>query len=1511
MKKILGLDLGTNSIGWALVELDFENKNGNIIGIGSRIIPMSQDILGKFDSGVSFSQTAERTGYRSIRKLYQRDNLRRERLHRVLNILGFLPEHYARAIDFDWHLGQFKEGEEPKLNYCRNEEGRYEFIFKESFYEMARLFRKNGVDKQIPYDWTIYYLRKKALTQKISKEELTWVILNFNQKRGYYQLRGEETDQEENKSKEYCLLKVREIIDNGEEVKGKKLFDIFFENGWKYDKQTTKPEDWIGKTKEFIVTTSQIAKGEIKRTFKSVDSENDWIAIKTKTEQDINTSGKTVGEFIFESLLKNPAQKIRGSLIRTIERKFYKEELVRILDSQYKFHTELQSDDLYIKCIEELYPYNQPHKYNIKGKGFKYLFINDIIFYQRPLKSKKTSINKCTYEIRNYKKTVTEIIGGEKKEKLIDVKAGIKAIPKSHPLFQEFRLWQFINNIRIYRTDLNYDENITSQLLPDEDSWVCLFDFLNNRKEVEQKNIIDYFIKNDLILKTERDNYRWNYVEDKKYSCNETHSQLIFRFSKVKDVDPVSFLDYDKEVHLWHIIYSVKDKNEFEQALLSFAERYEIDKESFLENFRKIPPFPNDYGAYSQKALKKLLPLMRMGKYWNEKNIDPNTKIRIEKLINGEFDENIQDRVREKTLTLKNLEDFRGLPTWLACYVVYDRHSEANDIAYWETPQDIDVYLDEFKQHSLRNPIVEQVVTETLRVVRDIWITYGNSAKKKFQEIHIELGREMKNPADKRKQLANRVTENENTNQRVRELLNELMNDTSIEGDVRPYSPSHLEILKIYEEGIYQNPDAKYDVLTSDEVEKIRKNVSPSNSDIKKYKLWLEQGYRSPYTGAVIPLSKLFSKDYQIEHIIPQARYFDDSLSNKIICESEVNQLKSNKTAYEFLKQESGRIIDLSGGKTVKLFNTEAYEEHCKKYFRKNNAKLKKLLSEDVPEGFIERQLNDSRYISKLVKSLISNIVREDNESESTSKYILSVNGAITDRLKKDWGLFDKWNDIIAPRFKRLNELTNSNDFGFYDNSINSFRCEVPQSIKRGFSKKRIDHRHHALDALVIACTQRKHIQYLNSLNNEKMKYELRKGLLVKNSHGDFTQVFKMPWNNFPVDALKSLKTTIVSFKQNLRIINKPNNKILKWVEHNGQLKKQFVKQTKGYNWAIRKPLHKETVSGKVNIRYKKTISFTNGIKEWEKLVDKDLKKQIKKLVANGEDLKSITKYYKQNPYKKEGKIVNKLEIYDFTKNATASRLSLNDKFTRKQLENVTDSGIQKILEKHLKEYTDENGKEHFEQAYSPDGIDKMNSNIEALNDGKMHQPIKKVRVYEEGKKFNVGYKGNKASKYVEAAKGTNLFFSIYWNEDIQKREYETIPLNEVIEHQKQMANLPKSERTTVPVNKEKGQLLFTLSPSELVYVPTEEEIENPQLVDFDNLSPEQVERIYKMVSSTGIQCFFIQHNISNVIQNKVEYSVLNKMEKTIDHIMVKEKCWKLEINRLGKITNVWVGNIN
>lgn len=120
---------------------------------------------------------------------------------------------------------------------------------------------------------------------------------------------------------------------------------------------------------------------------------------------------------------------------------------------------------------------------------------------------------------------------------------------------------------------------------------------------------------------------------------------------------------------------------------------------------------------------------MRRGKYWKAENLGPQTLQRIEKIVNGEADDKISIRARKLALHLNDTKSFQGLPTSLACYVAYNRHSENEENQKWQTPSDIDKYLKDFKQHSLRNPIVEQLITEALRVVRDIWKHYGQGQK--------------------------------------------------------------------------------------------------------------------------------------------------------------------------------------------------------------------------------------------------------------------------------------------------------------------------------------------------------------------------------------------------------------------------------------------------------------------------------------------------------------------------------------------------------------------------------------------------------------------------------------------------------------------------------------------------------------------------------------------------------------------------------------------------------------
>lgn len=1426
MKNILGLDLGTNSIGWALVQQDFDNKKGEILGMGSRIIPMSQDVLGEFGKGNSVSQTAERTGYRGVRRLRERFLLRRERLHRVLNVLGFLPKHYASQIDFEKRFGKFKEETEPKLVYDGSE-----FIFKSSFEEMLADFRKHQPqlledNKKIPYDWTIYYLRKKALIQKIEKEELAWILLNFNQKRGYYQLRGEEEEENPNKLVEFYSLKIVDVLaDEPKRGRSDTWYSLILENGWIYRRASKIPLfDWKDKTRDFIVTTDLNDDGSIKkdkdgnekRSFRA-PNENDWTLIKKKTEQEIDQSHKTVGTYIYETLLQNPKQKIKGKLIRTIERKFYKAELKQILEKQKEFHPELQNDDLYNACIRELYCNNEAHQLALSKKDFGHLFLDDIIFYQRPLRSQKSSVSNCTLEFRKYKD-----------ENGVEQTQYLKSIPKSNPYYQEFRIWQWICNLNIYKKD--DDANVTKELLSNTEDQEALFDFLNNRKEVDQKALLKHFKLNE---KT----HRWNYVEDKKYPCNETRTMILSRLEKVENC-PINFLTREMEQSIWHIIYSVNDKTEYEKALKTFARKNNLDESSFFEAFKKFPLFKSEYGSFSEKAIKKLLSIMRLGRHWDWNNIDEESQKRIGKIITGEFDENIKDKVRKKALHLTQENHFQGLPLWLAQYVVYGRHSEASVLGKWNSADDLEKFLKEFRQHSLRNPIVEQVITETLRVVKDIWIKYGNGTKDFFHEIHIELGRDMKKTKDEREYASKKMTEMENTNLRIKALLAEMINDEHVE-NVRPFSPMQQEILKIYEEGVLNS-----DIEIEDEYLKISKTAQPSSSDLKKYKLWLEQKYRSPYTGEIIPLNKLFTPEYEIEHIIPQSRYFDDSLSNKVICESAVNKLKDNYIGLGFIKQFHGTTVECGFGKTVRIFEVDAYEDFVKKHYAKNKSKRTRLLLEEIPEKMIERQLNDTRYISKYISGVLSNIVRsEDGTDEGVnSKNIVHGNGKITTQLKQDWGLNDVWNELLLPRFERMNRVTNSNNFTAWNENHQKFLPTVPIELSKGFSKKRLDHRHHAMDALVIACATKDHINLLNnqSAKSDIKRYDLKRKLMrfekVIYNHPqtgeriekEIPKQFLKPWDNFTIDAKNKLETIIVSFKQNLRVINKATNYYEKWVEKEGVKRKELVKQG-GINWAIRKSMHKETVSGKVGL-------------PWVKVP--------------------------------KGKVL------------TATRKSLDISFDLKTINSITDTGIQKILKNYLE------FKGSPELAFSPEGIEDLNKNIEKFNDGKAHQPINKVRIFEMGSKFPVGQTGNKKDKYVEAAKGTNLFFAVYVD-DQGKRKYESIPLNEVIERQKQGLD-PVSFK-----NKED----FLLCPNDLVYIPSEDELENIHNIDFKNFTKEKISNIYKVVSFSGNQIFFIRHDIATSIVNKAEFSTLNKMERAIDGSMIKEHCIKLKTDRLGNIS--------
>lgn len=295
----------------------------------------------------------------------------------------------------------------------------------------------------------------------------------------------------------------------------------------------------------------------------------------------------------------------------------------------------------------------------------------------------------------------------------------------------------------------------------------------------------------------------------------------------------------------------------------------------------------------------------------------------------------------------------------------------------------------------------------------------------------------------------------------------------------------------------------------------------------------------------------------------------------------------------------------------------------------------------------------------------------------------------------------------------------------------------------------------------------------------------------------------------------------------------------------------------------------------------------------------KELREKILELMALQYNEKKIKLYFDENKDVWSDVNTKKISIHFFTKETKerffAQRKVIDISFDKKKIQTqVADSAIQKILLNHLSAH---DGK--AKTAFSPDGIDEMNRNIIELNDGKFHQPIFKVRVYEKAEKFAVGQQGSKKKKYVEAAKGTKLFFAIYAEERIDKntgdivitRTYDTIPLNVVIDREKRgLSPAPENENGAKPK--------YVLSPNDLVYVPTEEERKAGKLRD-----PLDKERIYKMVSANKKQAFFIKSEVASTIIDKYEFSASNKQERALSGEMIKEICIPISINRIGEIT--------
>ena len=244
-----------------------------------------------------------------------------------------------------------------------------------------------------------------------------------------------------------------------------------------------------------------------------------------------------------------------------------------------------------------------------------------------------------------------------------------------------------------------------------------------------------------------------------------------------------------------------------------------------------------------------------------------------------------------------------------------------------------------------------------------------------------------------------------------------------------------------------------------------------------RLRLWEEMNVNDPqrrvcpYSGRQISTRMLFSDETEIDHILPYSRTLDDGINNKVLCTREANRDKGNKTPHEaFGHSPDGyswtKIVEWVKGLPVKKrqkFHQDAMKHH------------------EEDGGFLKRQLNDNRYISRITKEYLSYICRDQD--------IQVIPGRLTAYIRAKWGL----NKIL-------------------DRKAHEHR--YPR-------KNRDDHRHHAVDALVIGLTSRSLLQRMAKA--ARRSDELEADRLM----GELP----CPWDGFYKDAEESIQSIIVSHK--------------------------------------------------------------------------------------------------------------------------------------------------------------------------------------------------------------------------------------------------------------------------------------------------------------------------------------------------------------------------------------------
>ena len=1422
MKKILGLDLGTNSIGWALVnESETENEQSSIVKLGVRVNPLTVDEISNFEKGKSITTNAERTLKRGARRNLQRYKLRRE------NLIEILRENKIIAD-----------------KTILSEDG------KDTTHQTLKL-------------------RAKAAKEKVSLEEFAKILLLINKKRGYKSNRKAQSSDEGQLIDGMAVAKELyekditpgefsyNLLKNGKN----NLPDFYrsdlqmeFDRIWKFQhkfypeiltddlknnlKNKAKKDTWAICQKPFNIVgikrntkgaeqklenykwrkdalTKQLELEELAIVLQEINgqinSSSNYLGDISDRSKELYFNNQTVGEYQMAQLVANRHQSLKNQVFY---RQDYLDEFEKIWETQAIHHKELTPE--LKKEIRDV-----------------------VIFYQRPLKSQKGLLSFCEFE----SKEIEILINGVKKKKT----TGLRVCPKSSPLFQEFRIWQVLNNIEVKGVTKKNKNNIEPTLFEDNFNEKKLIQKVQRPLEQEEKELLaerlmlcDKMTKNQMLTALGLNNYDMNFKEIKG---NTTFAKL---FQAYKEIAEIVGYDKDKIKNLEDINIIFKDLG-IKTDFLSFnseLDRKELQQQSLYKLWHLIYSYESDNSATGNESLiRKISELCGM----------PEDYAKI--LANIVFESDYSS-LSAKAIgkILPHLKD--GLQYDVACEYAGYRHSKSSLTKEELENKKLKDRLEILPKNSLRNPVVEKILNQMVNVVNEVIDTYG-----KPDEIRIEIARELKKSAKEREEMTQQINKATNAHKAYKDILEKEFGLTNV-----------------------------------------------SRNDIIRYKLYLEledNGYKTLYSNTYIPREKLFSKEFDIEHIIPQAKLFDDSFSNKTIEKRSVNIEKSNMTALDYVASKDANSLSEYKLRVEKLHKSGQISK----------TKYNKLLMSEaeIPSGFINRDLRDTQYIAKKAREMLNELV----------KFVVPTTGTITARLREDWQLIDIMQELNWDKYDQQG-LTM-----FYNDKDGRQIGRITDWSKRN------DHRHHAMDALTVAFTKHSFIQYLNNLNARVQKgideyfdldmvelsdlpkeersatiYAIEKKYLHRDKNGKLRFNPPIPLNEFRAEAKNHLENILISIKAKNKVVTQNTNitKKLSGKNKKTQLTPRGQLHLDTVYGSYQKPIIKEEqINGSFDESKIKTVtnnSFREALLKRLQEFDNDPKKAF-----TGKNSPSNNPIFVDK--EKTLQIPNKVKTLTFETEYTIRKAIDPDL----RIDKVVDKGIKEILEKRLAEFDNDPKKAFVNLDENPIYLNKEKGiTIKRVSIKGISNAIALRDKRDKDGNFILNENGEKqAIDFVNT--GNNHHVAIYKKPKLNRKgEVQLDDKGEQVYELEEVvvsffeavtrANLGQPIIDKEYKQDEGWQFLFTMKQNEYFVFPNEKTGFNPN--DIDLLNPENYNiispNLFRVQKISTKNYMFRHHLETNVNETKELRDITWKNIRSTQNLV---NIIKVRVNHIGQIVAV------